>query len=211
VRLEPPAPRLAASLEHRFGIALPRDRVESAMRAEMRHYATICVRAHDDAALAAVRLECAGVLADALAVGLSAPELLPALTDAIAFRLFDDALPALDALRDAGHRLAVVSNWDVSLVATLRRLGIADRFAAVVYSAGVGAQKPDPRPFEVALRRLGVGAEHATHVGDDPRNDVEGARGAGLAAVLVDRDGSARPVGAPRIAALTELPALLAA
>jgi putative hydrolase of the HAD superfamily len=58
----------------------------------------------------------------------------------------------------------------------------------VVISAEVGVRKPDPRIFEEALRRAGVAAGEAVHVGDLPEEDIEGARRAGLGAFLIDRE-----------------------
>jgi putative hydrolase of the HAD superfamily len=207
VRLEPPAPRLRGSLANRLGVEVPPDRAEAAMRAEMRHYAAHCARARDDATLAALRLECADVLADALGAGLSGPELLPCLTDAIAFSAYEDVHPALDALAARGLRLAVVSNWDVSLLDVLERLRLRARFEVVVHSAGVGASKPDPAVFLAALERLGLAPHDAVHVGDDAVNDVRGAEAAGVPALLLDRSG--RTAGA--LTSLVELPDALAA
>ena len=148
------------------------------------------------------------MLADALAVGLDGPALLPCLTDAIAYRAFADAAPALQRLREAGLRIAVVSNWDVSLHDALELTGLAPLAHAVLSSAEVGAEKPARTIFEAAAARLEMPVERLLHVGDDPEVDVDGARKAGLYAVLVDRGGGpARR--SPRIAALTELAALL--
>ncbi len=208
VRLEPPGPRLRASLEARLGFEVSLDRCQAAMQAEMRHYGANCVRAHDAASLAALRLECADVLADALAAGPNGPELLPCLTDAITFSAFPDSAPALSELAAAGRRLAVVSNWDVSLVPVLERLGLAEAFETIVHSAGAGASKPDPRPFALALHRLGLPADACVHVGDDPANDGDGARAAGIEPILVDRSG--RDVSGLHVRSLLELPALLA-
>lgn len=191
VRIEPPAPRLQRSLARRLGLVVELARCEAGMRAEMRHYRAHCTAAHDAPALATLRLECAALLADALALDVSGAELLPSLTDAIVFRAYDDALPALAALADAGIRLAVVANWDVSLTDVLARLGLAAPFAAVVTAASVGVAKPDAKPFVVALERLGVDAAQTVHVGDDPVTDVAGARAAGLSALLLDRSGRA--------------------
>jgi putative hydrolase of the HAD superfamily len=203
VHLQPPGPRLRASLASRLGLEVGADRAQAAMQAEMRHYRAHCVRAHDDATLAALRLECADVLADALAADVSGPEVLPCLTDALVFTLYDDVVPALTALSTAGLRLAVVSNWDVSLLTTLERLRIADRFEAIVYSAEVGASKPDPRPFSAALDRLGITADEAVHVGDDEVADRQGATAAGVRAIVIHRR-SPPPPG--DIASLAELP-----
>ena len=128
------------------------------MRVEMRHYRAHCTAARDASSLAALRLECASLLADALALDVSGADLLPSLTDAISFRAYDDARPALDRLAAAGLKLAVVANWDVSLPDVLARLGLAEPFEVIVTAAAVGAAKPDPRPFQVALERLGVDA-----------------------------------------------------
>jgi putative hydrolase of the HAD superfamily len=202
VTLEPPAPRLQASLARRLGVAVDLARCDGAMRAEMRHYGAHCIRARDAAALAALRLDCASLVADALALGLTGADVLPSLTDAIAFRAYPDAVAAVEALAAAGVPLAVVANWDISLRDVLRRLGLAPAFATIVTAAEVGAAKPDPRPFHVALERLGVAPERALHVGDSAEADVAGAHAAGMAGLLLDRTG-ATP-GAVRD--LTDLP-----
>jgi putative hydrolase of the HAD superfamily len=191
VAIEPPGPRLQRSLERRLGLDVDLARCEGAMRVEMRHYRTHCVGARDAATLAALRLECASLLGDALALEVSGAELLPSLTDAIAFYAYADAKPAIDGLAAAGLKLAVVANWDVSLPDVLARLALAERFEVIVTAAAVGAAKPDPKPFTAALERLGVEAAQCLHVGDDLVTDIAGARAAGLSAVLVDRSGRA--------------------
>jgi putative hydrolase of the HAD superfamily len=191
VSIEPPGPRLQRSLERRLGLAVELARCEGAMRVEMRHYRAHCTGARDASSLAALRLDCASLIADALALDVSGPELLPSLTDAISFQAYDDAAPALLQLAAAGLKLAVIANWDISLTDVLRRVGLAEAFAAIVTAAAVGAAKPDPAPFRVALEQLGVDAGRCVHVGDDPVTDVAGARAAGLSAVLIDRTGRA--------------------
>ena len=200
-----PAAGLAAGPAVELEVSL--DRCEAGMQAEMRYYAAHCARARDAAALAALRLECADVLADVLAAGANGAELLPCLTDAISFTAFPDAAPALAALSTQGRRLAVVSNWDVSLPPVLARLGLAARFEVIVHSAGAGAAKPDPLPFQIALERLSLAPDECVHVGDDPVNDGEGASAAGLRAILVDRAGEGGP--GSRVRSLVEVPALL--
>jgi putative hydrolase of the HAD superfamily len=206
VTVDPPGPRLQHSLERRLGRTVDLARCEGAMRVEMRHYRAHCTAARDAASLAALRLECASLLADALALGVTGPDLLASLTDAIVFRAYPDAAPALGRLVAAGLRLAVIANWDISLPDVLARLGLAGPLATIVTAAEVGAAKPDPRPFQVALERLGVEPADCVHVGDDPATDVAGARAAGLAALLLDRSG--RSEGA--LHDLSELPERLA-
>jgi putative hydrolase of the HAD superfamily len=189
VAIEPPGPRLQRSLERRLGHAVDLARCEAAMRVEMRYYRAHCIGARDAPSLAALRLECSSLLADALALELSGAELLPSLTDAISFYAYPDAAPALAALAAAGLVLAVVANWDISLHDVLARAGLAGTFAVVVTAAAVGAAKPDPRPFAFALTRLGVEASQCVHVGDDPGTDIAGAEAAGISAILLDRSG----------------------
>jgi putative hydrolase of the HAD superfamily len=89
----------------------------------------------------------------------------------------------LATLAERGLARGVVSNFDRRLPALLRALGLpAD---AVVLPSDAGAAKPDPRIFHLALRRLGVPAAAALHVGDHPERDLAAARRAGLRAVDV--------------------------
>jgi len=121
-----------------------------------------------------------------------APDLFAAFADPASFRVFDEVPPLLDALRRAGLRLAVVSNWSPALGEVLDGLGLARRFDAVVSSGREQIEKPAPGIFTIALERLGVPAAAALHVGDDRGKDVEGARAAGLRAALLDRSGADR-------------------
>ena len=109
----------------------------------------------------------------------------------------------LAGLRLAGLKLAVISNWDQRLPLLLERLELADFFDTFAISAIVGAEKPHPRIFESALADLGVTAERALHVGDSRRDDVEGALGAGMQALLLS------PSGQGDLRSLVELPGLL--
>lgn len=94
---------------------------------------------------------------------------------------------AIVRLRDSGVRVAVVSNSDGSVRASLGRAGLLDHFEFVLDSHEVGSAKPDPAIFHAALERMGLKPSDAWYVGDSVFHDVQGARSAGLAeAVLVD-------------------------
>jgi putative hydrolase of the HAD superfamily len=125
--------------------------------------------------------------------------------------VYADVPPILAALRARGLRLGVVSNWSDRLPALLDGLGLTPHFDAVVVSALVGRSKPDPAIFLEAVRRLGQSPARALHVGDHPLNDLQGARAAGLQAVLLDRAGSPPPDVPPGdcIRSLSELSAVL--
>src|SRR5262245_44891777 len=105
-------------------------------------------------------------------------------------RLWSQVLPgvpdALQALRAAGLRLVVVSNSDGTIEAGLRQMGLRDLVDAVIDSAVVGAEKPDPAIFHHALAAAGTRPERTLHVGDLYHVDVVGARRAGLRGLLLD-------------------------
>jgi putative hydrolase of the HAD superfamily len=96
------------------------------------------------------------------------------------------ASAALDTVRAAGLRTAVISNSNGTIRTLVTRLGLVDRLDFVIDSAEEGVEKPDPRIFERALARARVEADEAAYVGDLYSIDVRGARQAGLRAVLLD-------------------------
>lgn len=106
--------------------------------------------------------------------------------------VFDDVVPSLDALARHGVRLAVLSNWSDRLPALLADLGLARWFEFVVVSQVVGHHKPDARIFAALARESGCPAASILHVGDRRVEDLEGARRAGFAARLLDRNGDER-------------------
>ena len=108
-----------------------------------------------------------------------------------AWRLYPEVPAVLAALRDRGLELAVVSNFDSRLPPLLDALGLAGFFDAMVCSGAAGAAKPDRAIFTHALAALGVEAPQALHVGDSREADYDGARAAGIEALLVDRDATA--------------------
>jgi len=117
---------------------------------------------------------------------------------------------ALAALRDRGLRLAVISNADGRVEAILRERGLTRHLELVVDSHYEGVEKPDPAIFRRAAERLGVRVERACYVGDIYAIDVVGARGAGLAPVLIDSVGAYEALDCPVVAHLEELVAALA-
>jgi len=104
-----------------------------------------------------------------------------------AWKLYDDVLPTLDALRAQGLRLGVISNWDIRLPQLLDAVGLTPYFEAVLVSAEEGLEKPAAELFRRALQRFEIAPTQALHVGDSLEEDVRGARGVGLHAALIDR------------------------
>ena len=120
-----------------------------------------------------------------------------------AWRLVPGAFDLLTMLHDR-VRVGIVTNNIVSeQTAKIVSLGIVPLVNAVVISEAVGVHKPDPRIFEIALARLGCGAERAVMVGDSWASDIEGALDAGLSAVWFNPGG--HPCPDARVPVLTSL------
>lgn len=99
-----------------------------------------------------------------------------------------DAHGAFERLRQHAVKVVVVSNFDTRLRPLLETLGFGDVFDDVIVSAEVQMEKPNPCIFEKALEAAGCAPEEVIHVGDDRRNDIWGARGAGIDAWLWGSD-----------------------
>lgn len=99
-----------------------------------------------------------------------------------------DAPVLLGALSESGLELGVISNFDHRIYAILDALGLSRHFDSITISSEAGYAKPAPEIFRIALERHELPAQHALHVGDSEALDIAGARGAGIAAVLIDPD-----------------------
>ena len=77
--------------------------------------------------------------------------------------------------------------------ANLEKIGIAELFDDFVSARTVGAAKPSPKIFSAAIDAGGASPDETLHVGDDPHVDVHGARGAGMRAVWINRNGHTWP------------------
>lgn len=105
----------------------------------------------------------------------------------------DDAVLALRHLAGRDVPLAVVSNCDGTAERCLAGTGVCQvgpgpgvEVAAIVDSDVVGIRKPHPAIFEPAIEAVGTEPERTLYLGDTVRNDVDGARAAGLRPVHLD-------------------------
>jgi HAD superfamily hydrolase (TIGR01549 family) len=103
------------------------------------------------------------------------------------FELYVDVQPVLRGLKRRGLRLAVVSNWHRGLDSFCHETDLSDLLDAVTSSADIRIEKPDPRIFDEAVRRLRAKRDRIVHIGDSPDDDFGGAIAAGLRAILIDR------------------------
>lgn len=150
------------------------------------------------------RYEAAGATGDAADLDAACMRLVELEADASNVALYEDTLPALGRLRDAGVVSYVVSNHVWRLAQMIAALGIARYIKATISSARVGVRKPHPAIFEAAIAASGAARDEMLFVGDSLRADVIGARGVGMRAVLLDRAGTSKEPGAIR--SLMEVP-----
>ena len=100
------------------------------------------------------------------------------------WRVFDDTVPALSALRERGWRHVVLSNHVPELPQIVECLGLQAHVDALFCSADIGAEKPHRKTFEAVFARYPA-ARAGWMIGDSWRADVEGARAVGMRAILV--------------------------
>ena len=129
------------------------------------------------------------------------------------FGLWTVAIPGapeiVAGLKRRGYRIGVVSNAEGRVEQDLESAGYRGLLETVVDSHVVGVEKPDPEIFHIALRRMETEPGSALYVGDLPAVDLEGARAAGIAPVLLDRHDLYPDVAGVRLRELAELSALL--
>jgi 2-haloalkanoic acid dehalogenase type II len=208
VELQPPGPRLRQRLAEE-GFEVSEKRAVAGFAAEISYYLAHHLEGSDRERLDDLRDRCATAMMDALELpGLDHARARRAMLGALEFTPYPDALEALGELRERGHTLVVVSNWDCSLPDWLGPAGLLELVDRVVTSAEAGAAKPEAAVFRLALDRAGVDSADAVHVGDSLDNDVAGARGVGIRPILVKREGDP-PDGVPAVRALTELTGLV--
>ena len=86
-------------------------------------------------------------------------------------------------LKEEGYKLGLISNTMFSgriHMSDLQRFGLLQNFESLLFSADANKWKPGVAPFEHVLGELGVDADEAAYVGDDPAADVIGGLSAGM-------------------------------
>lgn len=117
------------------------------------------------------------------------------------------ALQTLRTLHDRGLKQGVISNClEEELHLILGKIALENLFDIVVGVDTFSSSKPDKNIFKSTVKKLQVLPPEALFVGDSIENDYEGARSAGLKALLIDREGKCTTTGVETIRSLSELP-----
>jgi 2-haloalkanoic acid dehalogenase type II len=113
------------------------------------------------------------------------------------------ALALLQALKPE-YKIGIVTNNRLAeQQEKLHYLGMSELVDVLITSEEIGVLKPDPRIYQVALERLGVGPAETVMVGDNWQADVLGALAVGIRPIWLNRTGAARLL--PHVTELTSL------
>ncbi|MGN0763283.1 MAG: HAD family hydrolase [Aristaeellaceae bacterium] len=144
-----------------------------------------------EAARTTGRLTLEDALTDILrAQGCYSPELVQTLvrrrtaTKEECFRhLHEGILPMLNALKERGMLVGLISNCFSEEAAVIRRSVLYPYFDAPLLSWEEGLQKPDEAIFRRCMERLNVTPEECLYVGDGGSHELEAARSLGMTAL----------------------------
>jgi len=116
-----------------------------------------------------------------------------------------DVLPTFDYLRQAGLKVAIVSNRSEPFHDRVTELGLAEHVDLILAAGEVGWYKPDPRILQHAAGLLEQQPERVMYVGDNFHADILGAQAAGMTPALYDPRDLYPDAGCVRIHAVGEL------
>lgn len=123
------------------------------------------------------------------------------------WRLFDDTLPCLHALRSGGWHHVILSNHVPELPDLIQSLGLGPLIGQIFNSAQTGFEKTHKMAFGTVLTAI-EGATRVWMIGDSVSADIEGARAVGLPSILVR---SQHPAAVHCCQTLAEVPTVLSA
>lgn len=96
-------------------------------------------------------------------------------------RITEATAEALREVREAGHRVVIVTNGAVpQQTGKVRAAGLDRLVDATVVSEGVGSRKPEAGIFHAAAEAVGATLEGAWMIGDRDDADILGAHRLGL-------------------------------
>jgi putative hydrolase of the HAD superfamily len=120
--------------------------------------------------------------------------------------LYPDAQELLPRLKEEGLKVGLVTNGlQIDTDQILPKVGLKGFFDVVVVVDTLRKMKPDAEVFLYALEKMQTKPSEAVFVGDEVETDYKGAKGCGLTAFLIDRDGKFQEESLNRISSLKDL------
>lgn len=125
---------------------------------------------------------------------------------------FDFALPMINGLKKNGLKVALITNGRHELqYSKLSLIGLRYVFDEIIVSGDVAVEKPDREIFLMMCEKLGVKPSECVYVGDNPYNDIGGAKGAGMYAFHIKTvySNPKAPVADAEIDSVADVPSAL--
>jgi putative hydrolase of the HAD superfamily len=119
----------------------------------------------------------------------------------------EDTVTTLRELHARGYSTGLITNCSSEAPALLGESPLAGLFDVEVFSCSAGLRKPDRAIYELAATQLGIDPRLCLYIGDGGDQELDGACGAGMNAVLL-RPGDTRPPEGwqgPEIETLTQV------
>lgn len=196
---QPPAPAVYSAVARRLGSRLEEDAIARRFRAAFRRQEqadfAAGLRTSEEREFARWRAIVSEVLDDVTDVEACFQELYAHFARPDAWECQPEAAEVLDTLAARGHVLGIASNFDGRLRRLAEQLPALRPVRHLVISSEIGWRKPAGEFFAEMCRQAAAPPGQMLYVGDDPVNDAEGARAAGMQAVLFDPRAAIPPEG----------------
>lgn len=122
--------------------------------------------------------------------------------------LYDDVWPTLKGLQSQGILTAILTNGPSDgQRRKLKATGLGEAVDHIAIGEEMGVSKPLAAAFQSVVNRFDLGGADVLMVGDSPLLDYDGAVGAGLNALLLDRLGNSPDTHRATIRSLRDIPA----
>ena len=103
---------------------------------------------------------------------------------------FEETIPMLLTLKKRGYAVGLITNGNHALqYRKLQMLGLQYIFDEIIVSGDVLVEKPDREIFQMMCDKLALDPGEMVYVGDNPRNDIAGARDAGYRTIWMESTG----------------------
>lgn len=107
---------------------------------------------------------------------------------------YDYTLPMLESLKKDGYKVGLITNGGHALqYKKLDLTGLLYVFDEIIVSGDVMIEKPDKEIFLMMCEKLGVEPGECVYVGDNPKNDIGGAKKAGYHTIWIKSTGTWLP------------------
>lgn len=104
--------------------------------------------------------------------------------------LYSEVRTVLSTLRKQGYKLGLITDGNVEVQRNkVEALKIKDFFDCIIFSDeyGIEKQKPNPFPYQKALKELKASARETIYVGDNPYKDFVSAKRLGIHTIRIMR------------------------